>query len=60
MKSLEWLAAGTRVVLVLNSRKRTVTVTRSLNDIIILTGKDTLELEDLVPGWSIQISELFD
>lgn len=59
-KSLEWLAAGTQVVLVLNPRKRTVTVTRSLSDIIILTDKDTLKLEDLVPGWSIQLSELFD
>ena len=59
-KALEWLEAGTLVVLVLNPRKRTVTIIRSLSDITILTEKEMLELGSLVPGWSIHVSELFD
>jgi Uma2 family endonuclease len=59
-KALEWLEAGTLMVLVLNPRKRTATVIRSLNEIMILTEKEILEFPDLVPGWSVQVSELFN
>lgn len=58
-KALAWLEAGTRAVLVINPRKRAVTVTRSLRDITILTHKDLLQLEDLLPGCSLQVRDLF-
>jgi len=59
-KSLAWLEAGTLAVLVVNPQKQTVTVTRSLRDIKILTAKVILELSDIVPGWSMPVSDLFN
>jgi len=58
-KVLKWLDAGTRVVVVLNPRHRTVTVYRSRTDITILTEEDTLDGQDVVPGWTVPIKELF-
>lgn len=58
-KVIEWLEAGTRMVLVVNPRSRTVTIHRLLTDITMLTEKDTLDGGDVVPGWSIRIDSLF-
>jgi len=58
-KVVLWLSAGTRMVLVLDPRKRTVTVYRSLTDITILTEEDTLDGGDVVPGWKMQVRDLF-
>ena len=59
-KVLDWLAAGARMVVVANSRKKTLTVYRSLTDIKVLTEKDTLSGEDVVPGWNLPVKGLFD
>lgn len=54
-----WLAAGTRLVIVVNPRQRRVTVYRSLHDIAILTEDDTLDGGEVVPGWRMPVRELF-
>ncbi|MFN7947827.1 MAG: Uma2 family endonuclease [Blastocatellia bacterium] len=58
-KVLEWLDAGTRMVIVVNPRKRTVTVYRSQTDITILKENDTLSGGDVLPGFSCKVAELF-
>lgn len=58
-KVLEWLAAGARMVVVVNARKRTVTVYRSLTEIVVLTEDETLEGGDVVPGWTMQVRDMF-
>lgn len=59
-KATEWLEAGALMVLVLNPRKRTITVYRSLNAITILTEDSTLDLDDVVPGFSVAVKDIFD
>lgn len=58
-KVLDWLDGGAAMVLVVNPRQQTVTVYRSLTDINILTKDDRLDGTDVVPGWSLKISDLF-
>ncbi len=58
-KVLDWLDAGTLMVVVVNPRQRTVTLYRSRADIVILTRNDVLDGQDVVPGWSLPIQELF-
>jgi Uma2 family endonuclease len=58
-KVVEWLHGGTRLVIVIDPRKRTVTVYRALNDITILTEADVLDGDDVIPDWSMPIRELF-
>jgi Uma2 family endonuclease len=59
-KAIDWLAAGAQVVLALNPRKRTVTVYRSLSDIVILNDDAALDLDDVVTGFKISIKDIFD
>jgi Uma2 family endonuclease len=58
-KALDWLAAGTVAVLVLDPERRTATVYRGAGDAHVHTTGDTLDLTDAVPGWRIAVSELF-
>ena len=58
-KVLEWLDAGTRIVIVMNPAKWTATVYRSRSDIAVLGVDDTLDGADVVPGWAVAVSELF-
>ena len=58
-KVVEWLEAGTQMVLIINPRKHTVTVYRSLTEIAILTEADQLNGDPLVPGWMVPVRELF-
>ena len=56
---LTWLEAGTHMVVVLNPRRKTVTVYRSRTDITVLTEEDTLDGQDVVPGWTLRVADLF-
>jgi Uma2 family endonuclease len=56
--ALDWLAAGTRLVLVVHPRPRTVTAYRSATDIVILGDGDTLDAGDVVDGWSVAVADL--
>jgi Uma2 family endonuclease len=58
-KVFEWLEAGTLMVLVVNPRRRSVTIYRSLADIIVLTQNDTLDGGDVVPGWTMPVKDIF-
>jgi len=58
-KVFAWLEAGTRMVLVVNPRKRTVTVYRSLHDIHMLTEAEAIDGADVVLGWRLPLRELF-
>src|ERR687897_2660024 len=42
-KVFDWLEAGTKMVLAVNPRRRSVTLYRSQSDITILTGTDVLD-----------------
>src|SRR5712691_3116962 len=58
-KVAEWLEAGARMVWVVSPKLHTVTVYRSLTDIVVLTEKDTLDGGDVVPGFQIRVAEIF-
>jgi len=58
-KALGWLAAGAQAVVVVDPRLRTAMVYRSRRDIRVLTADEPLELDDVVPGWSPLVGELF-
>ncbi|MBI4639744.1 MAG: Uma2 family endonuclease [Candidatus Tectomicrobia bacterium] len=58
-KVFDWLEAGTRMVIVINSRRRAVTVYHSLTDIIVLKENDTLDGGKVVPGWTMPVRDLF-
>jgi Uma2 family endonuclease len=55
----EWLAAGCRLVWVINPRRRTVTVYRSLTDIAILTQADVLDGYAVLPGFRCPVADIF-
>jgi Uma2 family endonuclease len=59
-KALAWLAAGSRMVLVVDPRRRSVTVYRSPADIRVLAGEEAIDGDDVVPGWHASLAELFD
>jgi Uma2 family endonuclease len=58
-KVLDYLSSGTRMVVIVNPRKKTVTVYRSRTDISILTNDDILDVGDLLPGWSLPVGAIF-
>jgi Uma2 family endonuclease len=58
-KVSEYLESGTLLVWIVNPRRKTITVYRSMNDITILTEKDALEGELVIPGFSCQVSDVF-
>jgi Uma2 family endonuclease len=58
-KVLEWLDAGTRMVVVVDPWKRWVTVYHSRDDIHVLGEDDVLDGGDVVPGWTLPVKDLF-
>ena len=58
-KVLEYLAAGTRLVWILRPRFRTVTAYRSPTDVRVLTARDSLDGQDVVPGFAVALVEIF-
>lgn len=59
-KVAEWLEYGTRLVFVVDPRRETVAVHRPGQPVVTLGRDDTLTAEELVPGWSLPVRELFD
>ena len=55
----DYLEAGTRLVWVVEPHRRSVTVYRSRNEIRLLGQGDELDGYDVLPGFSLQISEVF-
>lgn len=58
-KVAEWLGAGASIVWVVSPKLHTVTIYRSLINIVTLTEKDTLDGADVVPGFQIRVTEIF-
>lgn len=58
-KALDWLRSGTQMVIVIDPKKKTVTVYRDLDDIVILIQDQILDGGDIVPGWSLSLVDLF-
>ena len=59
-KVFDYLEAGTQMVIVLESCTRTAKVYRSRTDVTVLTEAGMLDGADVVPGWSMPVSEIFD
>jgi Uma2 family endonuclease len=58
-KVAEYLQAGAKAVWVVNPRRRTITVHRSLSDITMLTEQDMLEGGDVIPGFRCRVRDVF-
>lgn len=59
-KALAWLEAGCRMVVVADLERKVVTVYRSRAEIRILAEGETLDGADVVPGWTLPVSEIFE
>ena len=59
-KAFDYLEAGTRLVWVLDPVAKTVTVYRSESDIEILTHEAPLTGEEVVPGFTCPVGQLFE
>lgn len=55
----QWLAAGALSVWVVNPKRRTVTIHRLDRDSVTFSEQDELSDEDVVPGFHLQVSEIF-
>jgi Uma2 family endonuclease len=58
-KALAWLDGGTRMVVVVDPRKSTLTVYRSRSEITVLRDEEALAGGDVVPGWSLPVRNVF-
>ena len=58
-KSLAWLDAGCRMVLVAGPERKVVTVYRSRENIRIFTAKEAVDDAEVVPGWRLPVAEIF-
>ena len=58
-KVARWLAAGCRMVVVVDPRRRAATVYRSPSDIVLLSENGEIDGGDVVPGWTLPLRELF-
>ena len=59
-KALDYLNAGTHLVWVLDPVSKTVTVYRSETDIETLTREATLTAEEIMPGFTCPVGQLFE
>lgn len=59
-KVFEWLGAGSVAVVVVDPRRRRVTLNRSEQDIRVLGEGDTLDLSFVLPAFSIPVTQLFE
>ncbi|MFL6254136.1 MAG: Uma2 family endonuclease [Pyrinomonadaceae bacterium] len=55
----DWLKAGVRAVWVVDSKRRSITVYRSMKDVMRLSEDDELDGGDVVPGFRCKVSEIF-
>jgi Uma2 family endonuclease len=55
----DYLAAGTRMVWIMNPRRRTITVYRPGSNPVVLREADTLDGQDVLPGFHCGVHEAF-
>ena len=58
-KVREYLASGTRMVLLVDPEDRTVSVHRPGRDPLELDETDVIDGEDVVPGWKLPVRDIF-
>ncbi len=58
-KLIDYLEAGTRLVWLIYPRTKTITVYRSLTNIETLTVADVLSGDEVLPGFTISVAEIF-
>lgn len=58
-KVFDWLDGGARAVIVVNPKKRSVTLYRSVSDVRVLSENEFVSVEDVVPGWRLAVRDLF-
>lgn len=56
-KTLEWLRAGARVVIIADPSTRSIRVHRTSGAVHVT---DTVEIDDVIPGWQISLADTFD
>lgn len=60
-KTSQYLRAGTRAVVVVDPEKRIVYVHRSSGtDVLTKIADNVLEVDDVVPGWKMPLTEIFE
>jgi len=55
----EYLAAGSRMVLVINPRRKTATVHRAGSQPLVLREQDVFDAQDAVLGFQCQVADIF-
>ena len=58
-KVVDWLRAGTQMVVVIDPDQHTATVYRSFDEICVLTERDVLDGGDVVLGWEMPLADIF-
>jgi Uma2 family endonuclease len=58
-KAKHWIASGARLVWLVDPKRRTVTVYRSLTDIHEYSESETVNGYDVVPGFTLEVKEIF-
>ena len=58
-KVARWLAAGARLVWVIDPRRQQIAVHRGPNTVTNLTVADRLDGGEVLPGWSLPVRDLF-
>lgn len=59
-RTLEWLDAGSRMVLLVSPHSRSLTVWRSRRDGTMHWGSDLFRCGDILPGFTCPVAEIFD
>ncbi len=55
----EWLKAGTRMVVVVDPRRRVATVHRPGREAVTLAEGEILDGDDVVQGWRMEVGDIF-
>ncbi len=58
-KVFDWLDAGVRLVVVVNPRKQVVTLYRSLVHITVLGFGASMDVPEIIPGWTLPVEDVF-
>ena len=58
-KAQMWLCYGSKIALVLDPDTTTATIYRPNTEPVVLTENDKLEVDDLLPGFSVEVWRLF-
>jgi Uma2 family endonuclease len=58
-KIAEYLAVGSSLIWIINPKRKTVTIHKPQKNPVVLHESDSLEGENVVPGFTCKVSELF-